>query len=406
MSNFAILKNSLIKNSGEMVLDRHIDKTEESLQMLDDSLPQASVDRFLYGLKLHNWDEEAIMAFTIKIRNSHSYALLENTRLTKWKATFNEEYATNHNKYFTTAESAMNRMRSTLKGITDAIIKFCYRSNKALPADVDAPMVLERTPLLKGPYSKDMFGTDLYGKTVMLLFEELISYLNTAEDNVTICLDVIARENYLREHIDEVNEVYDKCFEDTFRNNRSVIKRLKESNANLDNDILKTIEDAEDAQQMIADLFHMLNLEEWNDFVVCKAIHDANKAGLDKKELFLWGEERKEKVMLVRKLLGHLSDLDLSDQNMKIDKQEGVVSGEFLMRLLVWCDINENSSHSVWLEYVTDKILSAQECRFTKVAKIGAIKAERKKMAFVGNDEIKKLQNTFNMALDSFIDNF
>ena len=389
-----------------MVLEKHLDKTEESLQMLDNSLPQANVDRFLYGLKLKQWDEEAIMAFTVKIRNSHSYALLENTRLNKWKATFNEEYATNHNKYFTTAESAMNRMRSTLKGITDAVIKFCYRSNKALPADVDAPMVLERTPLLKGPYSKDMFGTDLYGKTVMLLFEELISYLNTAEDNVTICLDVIARENYLREHIEEVNEVYDKCFEETFRNNRSVIRRLKESNANLDNDILKTIEDAEDAQQMIADLFHMLNVDEWNDYVICKAVYDADMAGLDKRELFLWGKERKEHVMRVRTLLEHLSELDLSKQDMKIEKQEGVVCGEFLMRLFIWCDVNENSSQSVWLEYVTDKILSAPDCRFEKVARIGAIKAERVKLASVGIDETNNLQKMYNVALDAFVDNF
>lgn len=389
-----------------MVLEKHIDKTEESLQMLDDSLPQATVDRFLYGLKLRNWDEEAIMAFTVKIRNSHSYALLENTRLTKWKATFNEEYATNHNKYFTTAEAAMNRMRSTLKGITDAVIKFCYRSNKALPADVDAPMVLERTPLLKGPYSKDMFGTDLYGKTVMLLFEELISYLNTAEDNVTICLDVIARENYLREHVDEVNEVYDKCFEETFRNNRSVIKRLKEANVIVDNDILKAFEDAEDTQQMIANLFHMLNVDEWNDYVLCKAVHDAGMAGFDKKELFLWGIERAAHVIRVRTLLEHLSEIDSTEHGIKIEKQEGVVSGEFLMRLFVWCDINENSSHSVWLEYVSDKILSAPGCRFTKVAKIGAIKAERIKLASVGIDETNKLQKMFNLAMDAFVDNF
>lgn len=388
-----------------MVLEKHLDKTEESLQMLDNSLPQATVERFLYGLKLHNWDEEAIMSFTIKIRNSHSYALLENARLNKWKATFNEEYATNHNKYFTTAESAMNRMRSTLKGITDAVFRFCYRSNKPLPADVDAPMVFERSPLLKGPYSKDMFGTDLYGKTVMLLYEELISYLQTADENVSICLEVIERENYLREHKEEVKELYDKCFEDTFRNNRSVIKRLKEANGNLDNDILKAFEDAEDTQQMIADLFHMLNVDEWNDYVVCKAVQDAGAAGLDKQEMFLWGKERTAHVMRVRTLLEHLSEIDFSKHGIKTEKQEGVVSGEFLMRLLVWCDIKENSSQSVWLEYVTDKILSAPGCRFTKVAQTGAIKAERKKLLNVSNEVKYKLQNAFNKALDAFVDN-
>lgn len=384
-----------------MVLEKHLEKTEESLQLLDNSLPQATVDRFIYGLKLRNWDEPAIMAFTVNVRNSHSYALLENTRLNKWKLTFNDEYATDHNKYFSTAEAAMNRMKSTLKGITDAVIKFCYKSNKQLPADADAPIVLERSPLLKGPYSKDMFGTDLYGKTVMLLFEELVSFLNTAEDNVTICLEVIERENYLRLHVPEVNEIHDKCFEETFRHNRSVIRRLKETNANIDNDIMKTIEDAEDAQQMIADLFHMLNVEEWTDYVVCKAVYDANKLGLDKTELFLWGKERADQVMRVRTLLEHLSVLD-----MKIEKQEGMVGGEFLMRLFVWCDIKDNSHHSVLLDYVTEKILSAPNCRFKKVAKIGAVKAEKKKLISFGNDEANRLQNNFNEALNAFVARF
>ena len=384
-----------------MVLEKHLEKTEDSLQMLDNSLPNANIDRFIYGLQQRSWDEPAIMAFTVNVRNSHSYALLENTRLNKWKATFNDEYATDHNKYFSTAEAAMNRMRSTLKGIIDAVIKFCYKSNKQLPADVDAPLVLERTPLLKGPYSKDMFGKDLYGKTVMILFEELISFLNTAEENVTICLEVIERENYLRHHIPEVNEVHDKCFEETFQHNRAVIKRLKESNADIDNDILKTIEDAEDTQQMIADLFHMLNVEQWNDYVVCKAVYEANKLGLDKTELFLWGKERTSQVMRVRTLLEHLSEL-----NMKIEKQEGVVGGEFLMRLFVWCNINDNSHYSVLLEYVTEKILSASNCRFTKVAKIGAVKAEKKKLLTIDKDETVRLQNNFNEALDAFVARF
>ncbi len=382
-----------------MVIEKHLEKTEESLIMLDNSLPQASVDRFLYGLKLHSWDEAAIMAFTVKIRNSHSYALMENTRLNKWKLTFNDEYATDHNTYFSTAESAMNRMRSTLKGITDAVMKFCYRSNKQLPIDVDSPVVFERTPLLKGPYSKDMFGTDLYGKTVMMLYEELVSYLNTAEDNVTICLEVIERENYLRQHVEEVNNLHDKCFEETLMHNRSIIKRFKESNANLDNDIMKAIEDAEDAQQMIADLFHVLNVEEWNDYVICKAVYDANKVGLDKKEMFLWGKERTEQVMRVRTLLLHLSDL----KDMKIEKHEGMVGGEFLLRLFEWCHIKDKKYYSILLEYLTDKILSAPDCRFTGVVKIGAVKAEKKKLISIENDEITRRQNSFNAAIDAFV---
>lgn len=384
-----------------MTLERQLEKTEDSLQMLDNALPQPTVDRFLFGLKLRIKNEEDVMAFTVRIRNSHNYALLENARLNKWKNTFNNEYATDHNKHFTTAEAAMNRMKCTLKGIMDAVIQFCYKSNKQLPANADTPLVLKRSPLLNGPYSKDMFGTDLYGKSVMMLYEELVSFLHTAEENVSICLEVIEIENYLRQHKQEVNQVYAKCFEETIYHNRSVIKRLIEANANTDNDIMKAIEDANDAQQMIADLFHMLNVDQWNEYVVCKAVHDANEMGLDNTEIFLWGQERADQVMRVRTLLAHLSELD-----MEIEKHEGVVGGEFLLRLFVWCNIKDNRHHSKLLDYVTDKILSAPNCRFKRVARIGAVKAEKKKIAIMDNELVHRMQNEFNESINTFLEQF
>jgi hypothetical protein len=50
-----------------MIIEKHLEKTEETLLLLEDSLPQANVDRFLYGLKLHAWDETAIMGFTVEM---------------------------------------------------------------------------------------------------------------------------------------------------------------------------------------------------------------------------------------------------------------------------------------------------------------------------------------------------
>ena len=50
-----------------MVLEKHLEKNEDSLQMLDNSLPNANVDRFIYGLQQRSWDEPAIMAFTVHV---------------------------------------------------------------------------------------------------------------------------------------------------------------------------------------------------------------------------------------------------------------------------------------------------------------------------------------------------
>ena len=99
-----------------MILDNTIEKNEDTLIMLDDSLPQASVDRFVFGLQQRKWKEWDILQFTASVRTSHTYAIMENGRLKAWKGTFNEEYATDHNTYFTTAERSMNRIRCTLSG--------------------------------------------------------------------------------------------------------------------------------------------------------------------------------------------------------------------------------------------------------------------------------------------------
>ena len=49
-----------------MVLNNSIEKNEDSLLMLDDSLPQASVDRFVFGLQQRKWKEWDILCNQLK----------------------------------------------------------------------------------------------------------------------------------------------------------------------------------------------------------------------------------------------------------------------------------------------------------------------------------------------------
>ncbi len=359
--------------------------------MLDESLPQTTADRFIFGLQQRKWKDWDILQFTISIRRSHDYALTENLRLKHWGETFNEEYATDHNKYFTTAEKTMNRINSTLSGIRKAVTKLCYSSRKQLPADAEAPTVFERSPLMKGDYSPDLFGLDSYGQSVQKLYQELISYLKTAEENVALCLEVIDRENYIRQHPEECIEVHDKCYDITLNHSQRIIQRLKDSDANIDNDIVKALENAEDAQKSIVELFHMLNVEEWNDYVICRATVEAKRAGLTPIELKLWGKENAAQVIRVRKLLDHLDELEMD----KIKRKEAL-SGYFVMRLLFWCKIKDNSQHRLLLDYITQHYNGY-------IVKMGAVKAEKTKIAHITNEENNKQQQEFDSKIDKFL---
>lgn len=377
-----------------MVLDNTIEKNEETLMMLDDSLPQASVDRFVFGLQQRKWKELDILQFTVSVRTSHSYAIIENGRLKNWKETFNDEYATDHNAYFTTAERSMNRIRCTLSGIKKAVTKLCYTSKKQLPTDAETPTVYERSPLLNGHYSPDLFGLDAYGQSVKQLYDELLNYLNTASENVELCLEVIERETYMRQHPEEIIEVHDKCYQNTFNHSQTTINRFLNSGTNTDNDIVKAIEKADDAKQTIAELFHMLNVDQWNDYVICRATNEARNTGLTKEELLLWGRERKEQIMRVRKLIQHLDKLDME----KVKKGKAL-SGYFLMRLFNWCDINDNSQHGVLRDYIAKNYNGL-------VVKIGAVNAEKRKCLRLDNSENRRQQDLFNQTIESFLSRF
>ena len=362
--------------------------------MLDYSLPQASVDRFVFGLQQRKWKELDILQFTVSVRTSHSYAIIENGRLKNWKGTFNDEYATDHNAYFTTAERSMNRIRCTLSGIKKAVTKLCYTSKKQLPTDAETPTVYERSPLLNGHYSPDLFGLDAYGQSVKQLYDELLNYLNTASENVELCLEVIERETYMRQHPEEIIEVHDKCYQNTFNHSQTTIKRFLNSGTNTDNDIVKAIEKADDAKQTIAELFHMLNVDQWNDYVICRATNEARNTGLTKEELLLWGRERKEQIMRVRKLIQHLDKLDME----KVKKGKAL-SGYFLMRLFYWCDINDNSQHGVLRDYIAKNYNGL-------VVKIGAANAEKRKCLRLDNSENRRQQDLFNQTIESFLSRF
>ena len=377
-----------------MILDNTLEKTEDTLVMLDDSLSQASADRFVYGLQQRKWKEWDILQFLASVRNSHTYALMENGRLKVWKETFNEEYATDHNKYFTTAESSMNRIRCTLNGIKKAVTKLCYTSKKQLPADADTPTVYERSPLLKAPYSPDMFGLDTYGQSVRQLYEEIVSYLKTANDNVDLCLEVIERENFMRQHPEEIIEVHDRCYQTTFHHSQTIIRRFLSAGVQVENDILTAINNADDAKVRIAELYHMLNVDQWNDYVVCRATAEAQNVGLTKDELLLWGREHREQVMRVRKLLKHLDELE-----MKKVKKGNALSGYFLMRLFCWCDINDARQHGLLREYIARNYKGI-------VVKIGAVNAEKRKCLLLDNCENRRQQEEFNAAIEDFLRKF
>ena len=380
-----------------MAYSTRIEHTEESLRMLDEKFGQVTDDRFMYCLKEGKWDMDDLVRFKGRLELAQQYTSNECDRLEKLSKTFIYAYATNHNKYFTTAAELMSSMRSTLSAYRNIITEFRDTKGKRCATPKQEVSRFDHSALIGGEYSRDMFGWECYDAKAKEVFDLLVGYLNDAEKCLKICLKVIEDEAYVRLHKELYMKIYQDSFNHTFYDNRRTIQKLRDNDVDYDNDILKMMEDAEDVEKLIAEFYHMLDVAEFNDFVISKGIWDGRKNGLDDDETFLWGKENRARVLRVRLLLEHLNELE---PDMKMTKHKNKLSGYFLMRLFNWCEIRDNRQHPTLLRYVRKKVKATYD-----TDKIGAVNAAKRELLNLPSyDEDQETQKAFNQQINAFVD--
>ena len=379
-----------------MPYSSHIDASEETLRMLDEKFTPVQDDRFLYSLQQKKRDLEGLLTFNARLQLSYDYTLQEYNRLQELRKTYNQEYPTEHKKYFSTAVKLMSKMRSTLSAFKKIVDEFHPKKKRGAKYK-EGVTAYERTPLYNGPYSQDLFGWEVYPeRSVKDLFNNLNDYLKLAKSCLKLCLEVIDEEKAIRNDPERAYELYKDSFNRSVSGNRRLIDDMIKNNVYLDNDIVKVMEEAKDVKALIANLYHEFNHSDWNHFCACKTISDGRKVGLTDEESLLFGKDNTETVIRIRTLLDHI--LELAEQRDDVIGWEGMLDGCFVMRLLFWCGWN-GSKNEALLNYITKRCEGK-----VNVVKMGAVMRHKRLLVTINNDDIRQQQDTFNDEIDAFVD--
>ena len=379
-----------------MPYSSHIDASEETLRMLDEKFTPVQDDRFLYSLQQKKRDLDGLLTFNKRLVLSYDYTLQEYNRLKELRKTYNQEYPTEHKKYFSTAVKLMSKMRSTLSAYKKIVDEFHPKKKRGAKYK-EGVTAYERTPLYNGPYSQDVFGWEVYPeRSVKDLFNNLNDYLKLAKSCLKLCLEVIDEEKAIRNDPERAYELYKDSFNRSVSGNRRLIDDMIKNNVYLDNDIVKVMEEAKDVKALIANLYHEFNHSDWNHFCACKTISDGRKVGLTEEESLLFGKDNTETVIRIRTLLDHI--LELAEQRDDVIGWEGMLDGCFVMRLLFWCGWN-GSKNEALLNYITKRCEGK-----VNVVKMGAVMRHKRLLVTINNDDIRQQQDTFNAEIDAFVD--
>ena len=379
-----------------MPYSSHIDASEETLRMLDEKFTPVQDDRFLYSLQQKKRDLEGLLTFNKRLVLSYDYTHKEYDRLQELRKTYNQEYPTEHKKYFSTAVKLMSKMRSTLSAYKKIVDEFHPKKKRGAKYKKDVS-AYERTPLYNGPYSQDMFGWDAYpDRSVKDLFNNLNDYLKLAKDCLELCLEVIDEERAIRNDPERAYDLYKDSFDRSVSGNRRLIDDMIKNNVFLDNDIVKAMEEAKDVKALIASLYHEFNYSDWNHFCACKTVSDGRKAGLTKEESLLFGKDNTETVIRTRALLDHI--MELAEQRDDVIGWEGMLDGCFVMHLLFWCGWS-GSKNEALLNYITKRCEGK-----VRVVKMGAVMRQKRLLVAIDNADIRQQQDTFNAEINAFVD--
>lgn len=241
----------------------HLSKTEESILYVIDTLKCYTENGFIASLYVRNYSELILQKRLAEVRQCLSIVHLEYLNLVEYSLKFNELWATEDNKRYSTAERMFNKLRVSMESLKREFRKSCKISHSRLP-DGQKLSVFEKSVLARGGCARDLFGIESFPDTVQALFYEQRALFTNVLASLLVCRDVINKEK-------ETKADQERCIELLLKQCDEIITDMKSSirhtQAPVTSEIQKLIEEVglgSAAQQG----FHQYGLEEVTEFAL------------------------------------------------------------------------------------------------------------------------------------------
>lgn len=200
----------------------HLSKTEESIQYVIDTLRCYTEHGFIASLYVRNYSELILQKRLTEVRQCLSMVHLEYLNLVEYSLKFNELWATEDNKRYSTAERMFNMLRISMESLKREFRKSCRISHAKLPDPGRKLSVFEKAVLARGGCARDLFGIESFPDTVQALFYEQRALFTNVLASLLVCREVINKEK-------ETKSDKERCIELLLKQCDEIIADMKNS---------------------------------------------------------------------------------------------------------------------------------------------------------------------------------
>ena len=249
-----------------------VEKDDKTLVEIITALEQFEQDRFIAGIQARHYTKYDIEQALDMVTSYQSRMNVEARSLVKFSETFIQQFATDNNKCFETAQRYFNRMRSTLCALKKVFQMTTPRSMAQLPEGAQQPTVFERSPLSYGACVIDMWGLTSYDECVQTLYHRLETLLTTATTILGLCHQMIESEEKIRQDTQQLKNIYRESCEQLMDSVREfagflgTVQQLPETELN------RRKQKARSMDEFLKKEYHNVAKQEFKQYVFLEAI--------------------------------------------------------------------------------------------------------------------------------------
>ena len=322
-----------------------VEKDDKTLLEIIAALEQFEQDRFIAGIQARHYTKYDIEQALDMVNTYQSRMNIEARSLVRFSETFIQQFATDNNKCFETAERYFNRIRSTLCAIKKVFQKTTPRSMVQLPEGTQQPTVFERSSLSYGACVMDMWGLSSYDDCVQELYSRLETLMTTAAASLALCHQMIENEEKIRQDVHQLKNIYNESCEQLMSSVREFADFLGAVQQMPETELSERRKKSRSMDEFLKNEYHNVPKKEFKKYVFLEVMRKGRNEGLTEEETYLFHDDR-EKVIMVRKAIEHFDEMNVEGQLGKLDSTR-------IVYFLKWCAVEKKKEKRLY-QYFCD----------------------------------------------------
>ena len=352
-----------------------VEKDERGLKQIIEAAQQFEEDRFLEGIHQKCYTEMDIQAAIDRVREYQSKLNTEARALVYFSQRFLQQYATDNNECFETAQLLFKRIRSTLKASRAVFQKTCPVRRRRQPVALERPSIYVRSVLASGECNRDLFGLMSFDESVQTLYDEMQAFFTTVITTLGLCQYMIKTERAIREDSDRCEQIYKECERKALTSIKELTKVLSTVKILPENELTERKAKARSMKDFYRENYHLWNKEEFKMSVAIEVLRKGRNDGLTDEETKLWPNNHQQ-ALRVREVIGRIDTME------DIEGNTNKLKSSFLVELIKWAGLESPDKEKAFYAYFC-KQYKAQGGRYQTLG-WSAVSQERKNRRDLG----------------------